>query len=393
MVQAAFLKEAPAGDSTPAEAAASTAGKGTRKLRLLVLAPKPAGLSPGQRFRLEQWAPVLKERHGIEFDFVPFESPRLTELLYRHGHLPQKAFWVAWDFLRRAKAVLRARRYDGVIVYREVSLIGPALYERVLAGLGLPIFYDFDDAIWSPGHQISPANGIFSRLHFWGKTGTICRLSAAVLAGNEYLAGYARERNSNVFVLPTSIDLASYPVVPEPPIDDGFIVCWTGSTTTLVNFEHARGTLERLAARRRLIVKVICNEPPKRPIAGAENVFVKWQEKGEAEEIGACHAGIMPLPDDEYLRGKCGLKALQYMATGRPVVISPVGMNRELIRSGENGFLAGSEDEFVEALEKLAESAGLRARLGAAARRTVEEGYSAEVVARRCAEAIRSTLG
>ena len=392
MVEAAVLNEASEVRTDTAEAAAPAAAAEGRPLRLLVLAPKPAGLSPGQRFRLEQWAPILKERHGIALDFLPFESARLTQLLYKRGHLPQKALWTAWDFLRRLKAVIRARRYDGVVIYREVSLIGPAIYERALATLKVPIFYDFDDAIWHPGHQISPANGIFSRLHFWGKTGTICRLSSAVLPGNEYLAAYARERNDRVFVLPTSIDLSTYPVIPEPPMDEGFIVCWTGSTTTLVNFEHARPALERLAKMRKLVVKVICNEPPKRSIEGAKNVFVPWQERGEAEEIGASHAGIMPLPDDEYLRGKCGLKGLQYMATGRPVVLSPVGMNSALIRNGENGFLASTEDEWVEALTRLAESKDLRAGLGAAARRTVEERYSAEVVAAKCAEAIRSVL-
>lgn len=363
----------------------------SRELSLLVLTPKPKGISPGQRFRLEQWAPHVEARHGIRMDFLPFESPRLTKLLYQPGHKAEKAGWVMFDFLRRAAQVVRARRYDGVIVYREASLIGPAIYERLLAATNTPMLFDFDDAIWLPA-QISSINGLFSRLHFWGKTATTCRLSKGVIAGNGYLAEYARERNPNVHVVPTSIELAKYPVQPELAAEDPFVIGWSGSTHTLQHFEHARGALERLAKKRRIVVKVICNKPPTKPIAGAENAFVPWTEAGEAASLGASHAGIMPLPDDVYTRGKCGLKALQYMATGRPVVISPVGMNCDLVDSGRNGILARTEDDWVAALEQLASDAALRRRMGAAGRETIEQRYSAEVVAGLFAAAVRQTL-
>lgn len=387
MVEAAVLSDG----GRPGAGAVADA-RPARPLRLLALVSKAKGLSPGQRFRLEQWAPRLEANHRIRLDFVPFESPRLTELLYKPGHKPEKAAWVLWDFARRAVDVFRARDYDGVVVFREAALIGPAFYERLLSWRRVPMFFDFDDAIWMPT-QVSAANGIFSKLHSYRKTATICRLSSAVSAGNEFLAAYARRQGANVFVVPTSIELEKYPLQPELSNDEPFVVGWSGSVHTLTNFEHAREPLERLARRRRVVVKVICNKPPARPIAGAENVFVEWREEGEAEEIGRVHVGIMPLQDEEYMRGKCGLKALQFMATGRPVVLSPVGMNRDLVRHGENGFLASSADDWVESLEKLAAEPELRRRIGAAGRATVEAGYSAENVAARFAEAVRSVLG
>jgi glycosyltransferase involved in cell wall biosynthesis len=360
----------------------------------LVFASKPKGIAPGQRFRLEQWAPRVAASHGIEMDFVPFESKRLSDLLAQPGHRLEKGAWVLYDFARRIKPIVEARRYDAVVVFREVALIGPALYERVLAAARIPMFFDFDDAIWLPALQASrSANGIFSRLHFYGKTATLCRLASGVLAGNAYLADYARKQNDNVFVIPTSIELERYPVQPEPEDDGRFVVVWSGSTTTLVHFEQARAALERLAAKRPVTVKIICNKPPERPIAGAENVFVPWSEKGEAEAVGSGHVGIMPLPDQDFTKGKCGLKALQFMATGRPVVTAPVGMNSELVRSGENGFLATTDDEWVSALERLASSRELRTRVGAAGRATVEQHYSGEVVAAQFAQAVRQTLG
>ena len=359
--------------------------------RLLVLANKAPGLAPGQRFRFEQWAPRLARDHNISLDLMPFESEQLTRILYNPGHRLSKAAWVGYDFLRRAKALIASRNYDAVLVFREAALLGPAIYERLIAWSGKPIIFDFDDAIWSHAQQMN--NGIFSRLHFFGKTSTLCRIADACTPGSAFLADYARKRNPNTHVIPTSIELDDYPVVPEPAQERPFVVCWTGSTSTLAHFESAREALERLAAQIPLAVKVICNKPPRRPIAGAEMRFVPWSQEREAQEVGDSHVGIMPLPDDEAARGKCGLKALQCMATGRPVVISPVGMNRELIRSGQNGILASTPDEYVAALHELANSRELRSSMGAEARRTVEENYSAEVVAAKFARVVRSVTG
>lgn len=371
---------------TPARAATTP-----RPLELLALVPKPAGVSPGQRFRLEQWAPQVEARHGIALRFAPFESPGLTRVLYEPGHYAEKALRVVYDFVRRAGVVAKARRYDAVIVYREAALLGPAIYERILSQMRVPLLLDFDDAIWADAAQPG-INGIFTRLHFWSKTDTTCRLAARVIVGNSYLADYARRHTRNVSIVPTSIDLAKYPLQPELPDDGRFVVVWSGSTHTLPHFEHAREALETLAQRRRIVVKVICNRPPERPIAGAENEFVPWSERGEAESIGAAHVGIMPLPDSVFTRGKCGLKALQYMATGRAVVISPVGMNNDLVRHGVNGYLAATTAETVAALDELAASPDLRRRIGLAGRRTIEQAYSAEVVADRFAEAVRLSV-
>jgi glycosyltransferase involved in cell wall biosynthesis len=276
------------------------------------------------------------------------------------------------------------------VLHREAALIGPAIYERLLAIQPRPLIYDFDDAIWSPS-QAMP-HGLLSRLHFFGKTSTICRIADVCTVGNDFLAEYASARNPNTFVVPTSIDVAQYPLIPEPSGGGKFIVCWTGSATTLIHFELAREALERLAKEVPLVVKVICSRPPDRPIAGAENRFVEWAAEREAEEVGGCHVGIMPLPDDEISRGKCAMKALQYMATGRPVIVSPVGANLQLVKDGINGLFADNADEWVDRLLRLERSPVLRAKLGAAARETVVREYSADVSASRFAAAVHSVL-
>lgn len=355
---------------------------------MLVLASKPAGLAPNQRFRFEQWAPRLAQDHGIDLVLEPFESPRLTEILYQPGRAVEKAYRVMADFVRRAKAVEKSRQFDAVCIAREAALIGPAIYERALAATGVPVIFDFDDAIWK--HQ--PGSSLMARLHFVGKIRTTLRLSTAVSAGNAYLADFARQYNSAVFVVPTTIELENYPVIPEPGDKGGFIVCWTGSTSTLRHFALARDALEKVAKQIPLTVKVICNEPPDEPIAGATMEFVPWSAENEVREIGTCHVSIMPLPDDEFARGKCGLKALQAMATGRPVVASPVGVNCEIIRDGENGFLARTSEEFARTLIALSMDAKLRRKVGKAGRKTVEDRYSAEAGASEFAHVVRAAI-
>jgi glycosyltransferase involved in cell wall biosynthesis len=352
-------------------------------MRVIAFVSKEKGISPGQRFRLEQWAPHLECEHGITIDFVPFESPALTRALRDTGNVPQKAAYVLRDFALRSAHVRRATSYDAAIVFREVSLIGPALYERVLRALGVPFVVDFDDAIWIAGTDGN--NGLFAHLRFPKKTATMCRLASAVSVGNQYLADYARAQNTNVHIVPTTIDLDHYAVQPELSDEQPFTVLWSGSTPTLAHFETARGALEKFARTRDVVVKVICNKPPQKPIAGARNEFVQWRPEGEAEAIGACHVGIMPLPDDEFSRGKCGLKALQYMATGRAAIVAPVGMNRDLVEHNVNGMLASTEVEWLAALNKLADDHALRRTLGAAGRKTVEESFSARAGAAKYA--------
>jgi glycosyltransferase involved in cell wall biosynthesis len=270
-------------------------------------------------------------------------------------------------------------------------MLGPALYESLLARRGVPIVYDFDDAIWL--RQPGSVNGAFAALRFPGKTRTICRAARAVTVGNEYLADWARRFNAAVSVVPTSIDLGRFPVQPELGADDPLVIVWTGSQATLPHLELLRGALERVGARRKVVLKVICDRAPARPFPGVELRFVPWRAESEAEDVGAAHLGIMPLPDDEFARGKCACKALQYMATGRPALASPVGVNRDIIRSGDNGLLCASDDEWVAAIESLAASPERRRTLGAAGRRTVESGFSAESSAARFADAARAAVG
>jgi len=359
-------------------------------IRVLALVQKRPGLTPGQRFRLEQWAPRLRTQHGISLDFAPFESPALTSILYQPGRRLAKAELILQDAIRRREVIARAPDYDAVIIYRAASLLGPAIYERLLARAGVPLIFDFDDAIWLTGP--GSANGMYSHLGFRRKTATICRLASAVVVGNDFLAEYARRYSKRVFVVPTTVELDTSPLQPPIVAEGPFRIVWAGSFSSLQHLDVVRRPLERFAQTQATILRVICSHPPKAPFQGVELEFVPWTAEDEALKLARSHVGIMPLPDNEFSRGKCGLKALQYMAVGRPVVVSPVGVNAEIVRHGENGLLASTDEEWLQAFQALAASPLLRERLGLAGRSTVEERFSAKVGAAAFAAVVNDVL-
>jgi glycosyltransferase involved in cell wall biosynthesis len=255
--------------------------------------------------------------------------------------------------------------------------------------MGIPFIFDFDDAIFVSYR--SPSNGYLSYLKFAAKTKTICHLAAHVMVGNPYLAEYSRQYNRNVTVIPTTIDLDKYEVRKAPAHDDAIVVGWTGSYSTVQHLDTIRGALQKLGKQQRFRLRVIGT--PKYDLEGIEVDAMNWRAQTEVEDLRPADIGIMPLPDDAWSKGKCGLKALQFMALGIPTICSPVGVNTDIIQNGENGFIAGTEDEWLEKLDALIRSRELRERLGRAGRMTVEQKYSATVQAPRVFEILEAVAG
>lgn len=356
-----------------------------KTLRVLALVTSPINRAPGQRFRIEQWEPKLA-RLGVNLEFDCLQAPELEDLIYRPGHYGAKAWMIAEGMLRRAQVLQRAREFDAVYVFRESARLGPALFERWLASTGVPYVFDFDDAIFLS--NVTKANRAFGFLKCPGKTAASCRLAAHVMAGNDYLADYARQFNPQVTVVPTTIDTDKYrPSQPGQESPSPLLV-WTGSPTTAPYLESLAGALLELRKRHNFRLRVV--GAPQASLPGLDVELVPWRAETEASILEGAWAGLMPVPDDAWGRGKCGCKALQYMAMNVPAVCAPVGVNSQIIEDGENGFLASSSREWVEKLDMLLRSAELRCRMGRLGRATVEEWYSAKVQAPRVAEIFRS---
>lgn len=348
-------------------------------MKILALVPAIYNTSPGQRFRLEQWEPWLRKA-GVRITWAAFEDNELHATIYQSSQTLTKLRLVTRALKRRVDVLRCVREYDAVYVFREAALLGPPLFERWVKSAGIPLVFDFDDAIFVP--YKSPTNGYLSLLKFGSsKTRTICRIADHVMGGSPHLADYARQFNSNVSIIPTTIDTNKYSAADSWEGGSTPVIGWSGSHSTVAHLNTLREALKRLAKKERFKLRVIGT--PKYELDGVEVEAMPWRADSEVTDLRAINIGIMPLPDDRWSRGKCGLKALQYMALGIPTVCSPVGVNAEIINDQENGMLAVTEDEWIIKLSQLLHSADLREKLGRAGRETVETQYSASSQASR----------
>jgi glycosyltransferase involved in cell wall biosynthesis len=354
---------------------------------LCALVPYPRNTAPSQRYRLEQWLPHLEQR-GISVDIAPFADQELMDLLYRPGRRLMKGACNASAFFRRLREIGNASKYDAVVIHRAACLGGPAVIERAISILGGRLIFDFDDAIYLL--DTTEANRQFGWLKFPGKTATICRISQHVVVGNSYLADYARRFNPSVTVIPTSVDTDRYYPAKRAGAAGCLVVGWMGSSTSQRHLERFVPMLREVTAWPGIELRVVSDREPVLP--EVPYVWRRWSAESEISDLTQFDIGIMPMPDDQWSRGKCSLKALLYMAMGIPAVCSSVGANREIIRHGENGLLATTEAEWLANLKALVDDPQLREKLGTAGRRRVEEDYSMVRCAERFAGVVRDTL-
>ncbi|MBW3596992.1 MAG: glycosyltransferase family 4 protein [Planctomycetes bacterium] len=359
-------------------------------MNILVLAPAPYDTSPGQRFRIEQWARYL-EPEGVRFTFVPFETPSLHRVLYQPKRYVKKGALMLHAFGRRLTLLGKVRKFDLVYIPREAALIGPAVIERLAAMLGAPLVYDFDDPIWL--RYRSPQNGFFSLLKFPGKTAAICRLATRVITGNRLLAEWAQQHAANVDVVPSTIDTKEYPVKSHGSNGGKVTLGWTGSHSTLPFLDVIQEPLSTLASTHSYRLLVISHtDTYRRDSLPVEVVSRRWAAATEGADLHRMDIGLGPFPNSGWTPWRCHGKVLQYMAAGLPSVVSDIGIVSDYIQDGVNGFLARSDQEWIEKISLLIQDASLRARMGQAARVTIEEHYSASVWAPRVRGILEAAL-
>jgi len=359
-----------------------------KRLRVLALSPVPYE-GAGCRFRIAQYIPYLATQ-GIDVTVAPFYSRQLFELVYDRRRYARKASLFLTQALSRIGTVVRAGGYDAIWIYREAFPVGPPVLESLLRALGRPLVYDFDDAVFLP--NTSEANRYVGALKYPQKIGRIIRACDEVIAGNEYLAAYARKFNASVHVIPTAVDTSVFePRSDTRPADDPPVVGWIGTPTTAMYLSAIVPALTALARTDTFVFRV-SGTGEDVSVPGVRIDQPSWSLDREVELFNTCDVGVYPLPDDDWARGKCGFKAIQFMACGVPVVASPVGVNREIIEDGVNGFLADSTAEWQDKIARLLSGSDLRTRMATAARRTIAERYSLDVTAPRVAAVMRQAV-
>lgn len=356
-------------------------------MRCLIIAPYPEGTAPSSRFRYEQFLPGLRSM-GWVVEIAPFfDAPGYRSI--KCGGFGTRVAAMAIGLWRRLFLVLAPPQSEVVLLHREAVPVASGAIEWILRRIHRRrIVYDFDDAIWLGGPGVSPLR---HKLRTGGKTERLIAMSDVVLAGNAYLAAHAARHARDVRVVPTVVDTETRFTGLHVHRPGRATIAWTGSASSFRYLEGMATVLRRVEADRPVSFLVISDVFADLGVRDVEEVA--WSESTEVEVLRRADIGLMPLPDDAWTRGKCGFKIIQYMALGIVPVASPVGANCEIVEHGVDGFLCDTDDAWHETLLRLIDDAELRARMGAAARRTAVERYSVASQLPRLDEALRDAAG
>lgn len=343
--------------------------------RILFIAAHRPDRSPSQRYRFEQYFDFLRS-HGFYCELSYIINETDDTIFYSPGNILKKIAITLKSARIRLKDVARSDSFDIIFVQREAFMTGSSYFEKRFSRSKAKLVFDFDDSLWLL--DTSNANKIWQWLKSSKKTGEIIACSHLVFAGNHFLGDYARRFNSNVKIVPTTIDTNLFRR--KTPYRDTSCICigWSGSHTTIKHFESGLPFLRTIKEKygNRVQFRVMGDAGYVNEELGITGI--PWSSATEVDVLSGFDIGIMPLPDDQWVKGKCGLKGLSYMALEIPTIMSAVGVNTEIIQDGENGFLALSDEEWVEKLSLLIDSFELRKKMGSLARQTVEKNYSHE---------------
>ena len=354
-------------------------------MRVLFLVQYPQQ-APSPRYRVYQLVPWL-ESVGIECRVEPLIEESDYAVARSSGKYFHKSRMLAAGLARRVSTLLRSRKYDLVYVLKGAFPYGPPLIEQLLRASSVPVIFDFDDAIHI--HKKSCSHRILDYLKSTRRVGQVAALASRVVVPNEYLADFARQFNSAVTVVPEAEDTERLVPRRSHVNREKIVIGWVGSSSTAKYLTLIQDALRIVCDRfPQVVLRVIGG---KFESDGIRTEVINWQFEREVQQFHDLDIGIMSLPLEEWSKGKSGCKLRQYMAAGVPGVGTAIGYNLELVDHGRTGFLATMQDEWVECLTKLVESAELRNTIAQAARRDVEQRFALNIIGPQLEAAIRET--
>jgi len=355
----------------------------SKPVNILILT-RYSRLGASSRLRSLQYLPWF-EQAGITYILSPLIEDEVLQRLYQKGSYYfmdlLHAYW------RRINILLQRRNVDLIWIEKEAFPWFPAWLERKLLG-DIPYVLDYDDAIF---HNYDKHSSPLIRYFLGQRIDKLMAGAMLVTAGNAYLAQRAKNAGTQrVEIIPTVIDLERYAIKSDIiQRDEVLRIVWIGSPYTIKYLQRLHKPLSILSQRFSFKLRIINRISLELP--GIDVEFVPWTEASEVAALQACDIGVMPLDDSPWERGKCGYKLIQYMACGLPVVASPVEVNMEIVRPDENGYLAKTDDEWIEALGKLLSDAALRQKMGKAGRERVEKEYCLQQIAPRLIQILFET--
>ena len=350
------------------------------KKRVLVICPFPQGVAAGQRFKYEQYFNNWLE-NDYEVVVSSFMDKSMWDVVYTHGNYNRKILGTFRGYFRRLFDILRLSRFDLVYIFMWVTPVGTSLFERLFRRMSKYIVYDIEDDLLK--ERSSEYNPLAKILKSPGKTVYLIKSADHVITSSPFLNDFCHGINvkTSCTYISSSVDTDRFFPRNVYSNDRRITIGWTGTFSSKIYLDLLRNVFSELSKRIDFKLRVIGNFQYELP--GIDIEVIQWSKEKEVAELQGIDIGVYPLAQDEWVLGKSGLKAIQYMAFGLPTVASNVGTTRRIIRQMENGWLVKTDEEWIVALETLAKSPGLRRKLGEAARITVVENYSTKVIGQK----------
>ena len=324
------------------------------------------------RYRVFQYIPHL-ERLGVDCKVQSFMDSRMYALSFAPGRTPAKFAATLTAVFRRIWALRSFKKYDIIYMQRELLPFGPPVLERLMKASGACLMFDYDDALFIK--KPSRYSRVATLMRSPEKALKLFRLCDCVVAGNDWLRDKAIEAGGTAVTVEVAEDTDRICMRPTHTSSDEIVIGWLGSNSTVKYLRLIEPVLRRISERYPHVRFEIVGGG-EFDLPGVPVTHTNWSLDGELEALHRFSIGLMPLPLEEWSRGKSGGKARTYMAAGVPAVCTAIGYNLELIKHGETGFLCTSDSEWDEVLSNLIEDPNLRQRVAEAARREVEERFS-----------------
>lgn len=345
-------------------------------MKVLTLCSYPIE-SAATRYRLAQFVEPLKKRN-IDLKILSFLDSKQFARFYSGGK-SDKLFSLAISLGRRFLEVSRLEEFDIIFVQREAMLFGPAFFESLYQRLGKrPMILDLDDATYV--RYISPTYGkIGSFFKFFGKTDSLIRKSDLVICGNRFIADYAEKKGTQTVVVPTVVDTDKFcPKEFENPLP---VIGWIGTHSTFPFLESLFPILEKLAEKHQFILKIVGSGRERIKAYNLNIENLEWKLEREISDFRSLDIGLYPMKisdsaNEDWLLGKSGFKAIQYLAVGIPFVMTPIGVCAEIGEANRTHFNATIEEDWYNSLNKLLSDENLRRQMGAKGRKHSLQYYT-----------------
>ncbi len=326
--------------------------------------------SAATRYRLAQFVEPLREK-GINLEISPFLDSDGFKSLYTDENFLKKLAKIGSPFLRRTLEITKIKNFDLLFVQREAMFFGPAFFEWIFQKIGkIPLILDLDDATYV--QYVSPTYGkIGSFFKFFGKTDKLIEKAQIVTCGNRFIAEYVEKKATEAVVIPTVVDTKIFcPVEKDNEIP---VVGWIGTHSTFPFLESIFPVLKRLAEKHEFFLKIVGAGREKIYLEGVKVENLTWNLEREVSDFQSLDIGLYPIQTadsapKEWLLGKSGFKAIQYLAVGTPFVMTPLGICAEIGEPSVTHFNAANDEEWYNSLDKLLSDITLRKRMGESGR-------------------------